>query len=332
MIHCNHLLKRHIIKVMPKYAVSYTLDKYREPHQRFQFEKRVKKDKYSLSKQAKKNMNNCFAWLRIISNKKKVYSKKENKTFKFELSFITLTLPSVQLHSDEFIKKHMLSPFLKWMQRSWDCNSYIWKAETQNNGNIHFHITTNKFIHWKSMRAKWNRLLAAHNYCKVFQDGTNDKGDAATNIKAVVNSKAIEGYVANYCTKKDTFKKVISDKCELNYHFYQKENYRQIQCEDGEVREYKRRVNGRLWNASYNLNVGSAWIDQSHEPYAEMVKLLQRGDVCKEVTNDFADVYIYQKPIFKFLPPDLKRVFYEARAALRANDGKQTTVLIDSFY
>ena len=56
------------------------------------------------------------------------------------MKFITLTLSDVQAHTDDSIKEHMLQPFLYWLQRYYNC-SYVWKAETQINGNIHFHIT-----------------------------------------------------------------------------------------------------------------------------------------------------------------------------------------------
>jgi hypothetical protein len=343
MIKKNPLLFTHIFKVNPKYAVSYYYDKFRDPHRRYQVDKRKKGDRFQLSKQAKKSMNNCFAWLQIISNKKRVYSKKEKKSFTFQLSFIDLTLPTVQKHSDEYIKKHMLSPFLKWMQRSWSCNSYIWKAEVQNEGNLHFHITTNKFIHWKSIRTKWNRILSAHGYCKVFQDGTNDKGNAATRIKAVINPKQISNYVANYCTKKDTFKTNkhfknredkfhVSGSCELNGHFYQKENYRQIVCSDGTVREYKRFVHGRLWNASYNLNVPPVWFSNDHEPYKEMIDLVSNPEVCDTLVMDFSAVHIFKSDFFRLLPPDVKRVFKEAREQLISDDVPQKSITIESIY
>jgi len=177
----------------------------------------------------------------------------------------------------------------------------------------------------------------------VYQDGSNDKGDAATNVKAVKDHSKIESYVANYCTKKDTFKKKYSEKenrtiyvqsesCELNSHYYMKENYRQVECSDGTVREYKRRIEGRLWNASYNLNVQSAWLSNIHEPYNDMIKLFEDTSVIKTLDCDYAKVHIYKKPIFKHLPNDVKRVFKEARAELRKHDIIQTRLEIETIY
>ena len=343
MRHDNTSLSDHIIKINPKYAVSYWKYRYAEPYRRNALSERKKGDRFTLSKQAKKSMNNCFAWLQIISEPKLVFSVREKKEFWFNLSFIDLTLPSVQVHSDEYIKKHMLSPFLKWLERSWSVHSYIWKAETQNNGNIHFHLTTDKFIHWKSIRAKWNRLCSAHGYCKVYQDGSNDKGDSATKIKAVINPNKISMYVASYCTKKDTFKSTkhykpyknemyISESCEVNNHYYMKEIYRQVQCSDGTIREYKRKINGRIWNASYNLNVESAWLSHEHEPYKEMINLLNDSSIVTTLEHDFAKVHLFNEPIYRHLPKDVQRVFIEARDILRKNNEPQYVIFTESLF
>lgn len=339
----NPDLYQHIIKVSPKYAVSYYRNKFPSNYQRFIPDKRRKGDKFAMSKQARKSMSNCFAWLRIISNPKEVYSKNENKKFWFELSFITLTMPSVQIHSDDYIKTHLLQPFLKWMQRSWSCNSYIWKAEVQNNGNIHFHITTNKFIHWKSIRAKWNRLCAAHGYCKVYQDGSNDKGDAATSVKAVINADDINNYIGSYCSKKDAYKKefnehrgkyefIHDDVTEMPNHYYREENHREIECEDGTFRAYKRRIHGRLWNASYNLNIEAPWIDQSYDCYNEMIKFIDNPAVCKTLDCDYAKVHLYKDKVFNKLPDDMKSAYKVARKELRKQDVIQTKLEIETIY
>src|SRR5438552_841266 len=87
-------------------------------------------------------------WMMLFSEKKFVYNKEQKKGYHFKLNFITLTLSDIQFHPDRFIKRKMLDPFLKWLVRVHNCKNYVWKAETQDNGNIHFHITTNKFIHW----------------------------------------------------------------------------------------------------------------------------------------------------------------------------------------
>jgi hypothetical protein len=347
----------HFIKVNPSYSVSYFRSNDWTPPNRAGFSKQLRKNNATLSDKAKTNLRNCFNWLRIISNQKEVYSKQENKTFKFKLNFITLTLPSVQVHSDEYIKSRLLEPFLKWMGRSWNANSYIWKAEVQNCGNIHFHITTNKFIHWKSVRTKWNRLLAAHGYCKVYQDGTNDKGDSATKIHAVKNEKEITSYIVGYVSKKDTFKSIkkngvgkkqyiYSESCEINNHYYLKELYRQVECIGKEVREYKREVHGRIWSASYNLNQSSMVINSTQGSYDSLNDVLLNNNICKvvewfdkktengieRVYFDWYKIHIHKKKILKYFPISIREQFKAQISKMVVDDVKQTRVEIDSIF
>lgn len=168
-------------------------------------------------------LKNAVNWMLLFSDKKQVKSKidktkpwaKDNiKTWWFRLAFITLTLSDSQSHTDDYIKEHMLQPFLYWLQRYYNC-SYVWKAESQINGNVHFHITVDQFVPWKSIRAKWNKILSKHNYCKVLQDGSNDKGDSATQIKAVLNEKKCAKDIADYVAKKDKLPYVVAKGFEM---------------------------------------------------------------------------------------------------------------------
>lgn len=103
---------------------------------------------------------------------KKSYNKfveHNNRTFKHKLSFITLTLPTEQTHTDTDIKK-CLNQFFTEFQKIHLLNNYIWKSELQKNGNIHFHIITDSFIPWNVIRKKWNRIIDKLGYIKEFSE------------------------------------------------------------------------------------------------------------------------------------------------------------------
>lgn len=141
-------------------------------------------------------------WMMMFSGKKWVYSKSKQKGFYFKINFITLTLPTEQPHSDTYIVHHLLRPFLKYLNRKHNVINYLWKAEIQpkrliDKGErcLHFHVTTNKFVHWSKIRNKWNSLLKAHGYI-----GTGDDPNS-TDVHSVVKEKAIISYMAKYLTK-----------------------------------------------------------------------------------------------------------------------------------
>jgi len=330
-------------KIKPTHTLSYCIYEHDRSYNRSSFTKQLRKSNPVLSDKSQKQLRNCFNWIRIISNPKEVYCKTENKIFTFKLNFITLTLSDVQIHSDDYIKEHLLQPFLRWLQRAWNVNSYIWKAEAQNNGNIHFHITTNKFVHWKSVRSKWNMLLSNHGYCKVFQDGTNDKGNAATEVKAVRKEKEISSYMLGYISKKDLFKKIYceqskskkyyySDSCPINNHFYMKQNYRVINCTDGTSREYKRFIEGRLWGASTNLNQTGLVISELDEDSEFMHNALQHDGVFKKKESDFCTVYLYKAKATRYFPDAISKKIKDHVKQLRKEDEIQTRIEIESIY
>jgi hypothetical protein len=88
----------------------------------------------------------------------------------FRLSFVTLTLPSPQIHSDNQIKRDFLNSFLIEIQRYHNVTNFLWRAEKQGNGNIHFHIILDTFIGYNDIRNRWNRIINKLGYVDRYQE------------------------------------------------------------------------------------------------------------------------------------------------------------------
>jgi hypothetical protein len=130
----------------------------------------------------------------------------EHETYvSFKLNFITLTLPSKQIHTDTEIAHLILKPFIRWWREKNPNLLYIWKAEVQDNGNIHYHLTTNSFIHWRTLRKQWNRRCEALGY--VSRSTSSDPN--STDVHAVKNIKNISAYLSAYVTKKDLYSRSL---------------------------------------------------------------------------------------------------------------------------
>ena len=99
----------------------------------------------SLSWKQAKRIQSYIAWLYYFSKKKEVYCKSTAKKYWFKLNFITLTLSNKQFHDDYYILKNLFEPFIRELRTKKKGLLYVWKAEVQDNGNIHFHINTNYF-------------------------------------------------------------------------------------------------------------------------------------------------------------------------------------------
>lgn len=164
-----------------------------------------------LSRKARAKMVNAINWMVYLSQNQKYYSKKTKQLHALKLNFITLTLCSEQFHSDEYIKKHMLEPFLKWMKRKGN-KLYVWRAETQANGNIHFHITSNKYLHHTAIKNKWNSLLQKHGYMKKFLDKHGHQEPNSTDVKGVKNAYKMAAYMVKYMSKKTEGRREVTCK------------------------------------------------------------------------------------------------------------------------
>jgi hypothetical protein len=300
-------------------------------------------------------IKNAINWMLLFADVKRCYSKKgwinkrgeEKHNFYFRLGFITLTLPTQQKHTDEYIKEHMLQPLLYFMSRYYQ-TLYVWKAESQLNGNIHFHITVDTYIPWKAIATKWNQICAKHNYCKVFTDGTNDQNNASTQIKAVLSEKKCANDIGGYMSKKDrlalavlkafnqlvhgnkkftpdikeaydsiTKKKEVTDNKEHMLSVVKGSLFNaNLHCKftPGLVTDaqdtmwYKRVIDGRLWGCSENLSKISIFIDETYTEFEKEEQIFFRQNA--DVYNLGKAIATREKQKYSQIPEPERQVRY----------------------
>lgn len=208
-----------------------------------------------LSPKAVSRLKNAINWLVASAKTKYVYDKASNKRYNFKVNFVTLTLPTTDHGiTDHVFKKELLHNFINTCRYKFGMKNFVWKVETQENGNIHAHFTTDTFIHWKDLRFVWNRILEKKGiidkYTKkheklsfdeynniynsegkkpieqvrksfLYGQTTNWKDPNSTDVHSVWNVKDLAAYLAKYMSKKE---------------------------------EGRRIIKGRLWGCSYNLS------------------------------------------------------------------------------
>lgn len=112
-------------------------------------------------------------------------------------AFVTLTLPhsseSIGLN-DQDVKRQCLNRFTQYLRRKGA--KYLWKAEAQANGNIHFHIVTDQFLPVRAANAVWGRCLLDAGF-KVDQQNFN-----GLDIDQARNYEAVGAYMAKYFSSK----------------------------------------------------------------------------------------------------------------------------------
>ena len=130
--------------------------------------------------------------------------RKDNKDLSWKwkyITFVTLTLPSSQIHTDKEIKRKCLNSFLVSAKRKMKVKNFLWVAEKQKNGNIHFHILFDRFVHHSKIRKEWNIAVDSLGYVKRFKKKNGHDNPNSTDIHALVNVKNIANYVGKYISK-----------------------------------------------------------------------------------------------------------------------------------
>lgn len=197
------------------------------------------KQQGKISNKSARRLKDKINWLVFKSKNKKVKYPNGTISENFRISFITLTLPARQVHTDLEIKR-VFNNFLTTLRKRYNMTDYVWKAELQKNQNIHFHLTTNIFIHHATIRTLWNNAIDRLGYIntyrshfskmtfeeyktlrlenakksnsnikeediiKAYNDGSKNKwsNPNSTDVKTVFNVKNLAAYLAKYLSKK----------------------------------------------------------------------------------------------------------------------------------
>lgn len=200
-----------------------------------------KKTHGKVSVQARRKVGKAIDYLLYMANDKLLPNTAHGKGYNFKIAFITLTLPSNQIHPDNQIKSECLNQFLIELRYRFHVANYIWRAEKQKNGNIHFHLLIDKFIPWSEIRDRWNRITNKLGYVDRYRDqmrsfhsgGFHQRKELleswsyksqikaykagkandwhnpnSTDIHSLYRIKRVKEYITKYCTKEDVTNEV----------------------------------------------------------------------------------------------------------------------------
>lgn len=106
-------------------------------------------------------------WLSAIFHYRRHFKPKWRKGAPYPV-FLTLTLPAAQVHPDKFLHREALGRFVQTLQRTWGILHYFWRAEAQENGNLHYHLLVDRYIPKEELQIRWNRILKPLGYIAAF--------------------------------------------------------------------------------------------------------------------------------------------------------------------
>jgi hypothetical protein len=123
-------------------------------------------------------------------------------TITHRLSFITLTISDNKtMYTPREGHKLLLKPFLRILREKDLMNTYIWKAEFQERGQLHYHITTPSVIDLRLIRKYWNGLQQKNNMLNEYYNEHYHYDPNSTDIHQVHQIKDIQAYLVKYLSK-----------------------------------------------------------------------------------------------------------------------------------
>lgn len=172
--------------------------RFTEKYQPFGLHVRDMMPRYTgeLTQGVKKRLTKTIETFILCTKEKTIYSQKLKRRVRYRINFISLTFHA----TDEIITASeatvlCLEPFLKHLRQVYGVVNYIWKAEYQKRGQLHYHIITDRFIPWQAIRAKWNELQERAGYMESYKAEYGNNNPNSTDVHAFTKQQAITSYI-----------------------------------------------------------------------------------------------------------------------------------------
>ena len=240
-----------------------------------------KRTSFGLSYQTRRKIRDTVSLLGQLSKPRTVYANKTKPIYNFRTNFITLTLPSKQVHPDQEIKG-CLNNFLTTLRTVYGLKNYIWKAELQKNENIHFHLITDIFIPHQAIRYYWNKAVNVLGYVDRYQQiYQNLTLKEYAELRQIETFKALNGYQfgnkTNWKSPPTENVKNISNLSQLSY-YVSKYVSKDFATEEDTTPEQLARIEnfGRVWGRSQSLSAIKFTTRYNWDALKDFLKSLDR--------------------------------------------------------
>lgn len=160
-----------------------------------------------LSATAKKDIRRRVDnWEHAVIASQQMWSKGRERRRRYFV-LITLTLCAKQTEDDKTIKRRYLNVWLQNLERVHKGINWLWVAECQHNGNIHFHVVVDRWVAFEWIKHTWNRVMSNGDMVERYRARFHKDDPPSVNVKG---QKAM-GNPAAYITKYLTGEKKVRD-------------------------------------------------------------------------------------------------------------------------
>jgi len=192
------------------------------------------------------------------------------------VSFNTLTLPTDQKHSDNQIKSVCLNGYLNKLRYHYGTFDYVWRAEPQERGAIHFHMLANIYIDKDFNRQLWCDSLDLLGYVTNYMKKGKVKLPPCTQIEYADRMTDVQRYCAKYTAK----------------------------VAKG------RKIEGRQWFSSSSVTTDYRVNVTTHKQAEERIKEILNTSGMYSTATDYTTKYYFNRPEqVKLLPLDLQKEY-----------------------
>lgn len=157
-----------------------------------------------ITKGAKKRLTRALSLFVQSSKQRWIYNTVTQRKQLFQLAFITLTVSdSNRMLTAKEAHSLLLEPFLLYLRRKHQVINYVWKAELQKRGQIHYHITIDQFIEYTAIKDTWNNLQRKAGLLDGYFKKYGTYSPNSTDIHSVKKIKNFEAYMVKYMCKEN---------------------------------------------------------------------------------------------------------------------------------
>jgi hypothetical protein len=142
-------------------------------------------------------------WSNHIQISQELYKRKKMPKRNY-IVMITLTLSSVQKLTDKEVTSKLLHNFLIQLKKKYHKINYLWVAEKQKNGNIHYHIVVDRFVHKDWVQKVWNKIQSNYHYIDDFEKKFHHRNPPSTKITGQKQMHDPAHYITKYINKVDS--------------------------------------------------------------------------------------------------------------------------------
>lgn len=199
-----------------------------------------------------KRLRRCVSLLVQKSPNRMIYNPVTAGRHRFRIGFVTLTVAEQGKDTAKDVYKKCMAPWLRWARRA-GMEDYVWKAELQQRGALHYHIATNEFLHWKDIRDTWNKYQRKAGYLQKFAQAKGHYHANSTDVHAMRKVKNIERYLTKYMQKGVGAAK----------------------------------INGKTWDASTNLKQAKYYATEMTPANLDKIRSIAQ----KEIKGEFSTIY-----------------------------------------